>query len=105
MSEVIDVGGTTIRVTPVNELPFPESVTAGLISSRLISKIETADSGAIGAEDDLYELLELCVEDEIQRETIESLGPYELNAIIGTVFEPETDDENDDEDEDDGGEE
>lgn len=89
MTETVELGGTTLHVTPISVLPFPYSISAGVIASRLVTKINRTDEDepAEGIDEDMYQLLELCVEDGISRETIENLGPYELSAIIGAAFE------------------
>lgn len=83
----VNISGAELHVTPITELPHPESITAGIISSRILTKQSRAgEEGAIGMDEDMYQLLELCVEDGIQRSTIESLDAYELNTLVNAVF-------------------
>lgn len=92
VTTTVDVSGAELQVTPLTKLPHPESITAGIISSRILTKQNRGDQESIvGMDEDMYQLLELCVEDGISRTTIESLGPYELNTIVAAVFHEEGD--------------
>lgn len=98
----VELDGTTLHVTPTTELPFPKSLAAATISSRIITKMdrsEEAGEQAVGVDEDMYQLLELCVEDGIRRETLEALGPHDLTDVLEIAFihaEPEVESDGDD---------
>ena len=86
MTEVVDIGDVELHVTPVSELPFPMRIAVAMIGGRIARKSETAEHAA-DIESDIYEVLEICVEDGIRRETLQSLNAKELAAILDVVFE------------------
>lgn len=89
MSKTVDINGVEIDVTPIHELPFPKSLTASVISSRIISKTEAGsrDDPAVGVDEDFYQLIEMCIEDRVRRRTIAALDAEQLNIILEVIFE------------------
>lgn len=83
MTETIDAGGATIHVTPISELLPYQAMTAAIILGRFDRASGDGDTEAMG--EAACDLLYICSEDGIRRETIHDLEPDQLLAIMEVV--------------------
>lgn len=84
MTEEIEVNGVTLHITPVSELPYPTDMSVGLISQRILHKIDEDDHTVY---QDFYEICEVCIDDGIRKETLAGLGVRELDLIFEAIFD------------------
>lgn len=95
MTEVVDIDGVELHVTPADEVGFPMNIVVALIAGRIARKLQGSGQ-LVDVEDDVYQILEICVEDGVRRETLATLDPHDLGKIISVVFdEPDADPDTD----------
>lgn len=80
MAETVEVRGQRLKVYDVSKLPFPKNIQAGMVASRLDRHQKEGKLRKF--EEDIAELIALCIDEPIQPETIRDLNMAEMGKII-----------------------